>query len=92
MNRTWVRSLAPLAGLPLRRIGMLDTPVEDLSPLRNCRHLQMADVPSTATNLDCLAALPELRWLNGKLVSPAGETDPVKSNRVSGANQRTGSR
>lgn len=82
MNCTQVKSLAPLAGLPLRRIGMLDTPVEDLSPLQSCPHLQMADVPAAATNLDCLAVLPELRSLNGRAVGPAAGNESARSNAV----------
>jgi len=68
MNCARVSDLSPVRGLPLTKIGLLDSPAGDLSPLGECKLLKSANVPKNATGIEFLRELPALERLNGKTV------------------------
>ena len=61
---TEIEDLRPLRGLPLVWLSVSDTKVTDISPLLDCPMLEALMVPKTATNVELLKKLPNLRYLS----------------------------
>jgi Leucine-rich repeat (LRR) protein len=58
--------LAALANLPLRRLNLRDTEVEDLSPLAVCWHLEEIVLPKKARVFEPLRSLTSLKRISRK--------------------------
>ena len=73
--------------MPLKKIGLLDTPVSDITPLEGCPSLESVVVPTTIKNLDRVKRLPSLNLINN--LPPAefwqerqgGEPDGCRNHR-----------
>jgi len=65
LRRTQVEDIGPLRGLPLEQLALDECDkLRDLSPLADCTRLESLSVPRSATNLECLHRLTNLRHLD----------------------------
>ena len=68
-----VSDLSPLRSMPLTYLQLDECEeLHDLSPLADCKHLQYLSLPPHYKDLECLRALPDLRYLGPATTSWAG--------------------
>jgi hypothetical protein len=73
LTGTEVTDLNPLRGLPLRELRLEKcAKLTDLSPLADCKDLELLDIPPQCQDLDVLRTLPKLKRLTNQGTDVAG--------------------
>jgi Leucine-rich repeat (LRR) protein len=76
LNKTPVRDISPLRGRPLTRLGLQGcAEVTDLSPLADCKTLEILTLPPNVKNVEVLRQLPNLKYIGYNEIPPANRPD-----------------